>query len=174
MKRNPELVERAKAMRNAGQTYLAIALELGATVTTVMCWVDPEYAEKRREAINRTRSRVRKPKPSAAREADKAAAARMRADGYSYDRIARVLGVSTPTVAIWLDPAAAERAREKNGVGQCHHKPPAAGKTEPKPKQERPAIGEAEIIDLARRGYGKQAIAAVLRCPYRLVERVLR
>lgn len=170
MKRNPELVERAKAMRNAGQTYVAIALELGANVTTVMCWLDPDHAETRRERKARRRSRARKPRPQPSREADKEAAARMRADGYSYDRIARVLSVSTPTVAIWLDPAAAERAREKNGVGQKIHKQLVEGQ---RPKQAPAQIGEAEIIDLARRGYGKQAIAAVLRCPYRLVEKVL-
>jgi transposase-like protein len=106
------------------------------------------------------------------REERKAAARQMREQGYSFERIARLLSVSPTTVKFWFDPKAEEKMRLKNGTGIQAHKFNSRKPVEA--KQAPLEIGDAEIIDLARRGYGKQAIAAILKCPYAQVEKVLR
>lgn len=48
-----------KRLRSEGATFTEIGERFGFTASTVHCAVDPIYAEKRREDINRNRGRAR-------------------------------------------------------------------------------------------------------------------
>jgi transposase len=110
-----------------------------------------------------------------------ARAQRMYRLGFTIKAIAEAIGVANDTAHMWVDPA----YREKR-MGQIRaartikpKKPTSISKPEydPKPVVVDPR-DEVEImrraIELRMRGYRAQAIAALLRVPYRKVEEALR
>lgn len=102
---------------------------------------------------------------------------KLHAEGMSNKKIAAKVGISEMTVRYWLDPAVATKCREKNGHGVQTHKSNSKVTQPPKPVAVDPR-DKTEImrqaIELRTRGYRAQAIAALLRVPYRTVEDALR
>lgn len=101
---------------------------------------------------------------------------RLHAEGMSNKKIAAKVGISEMTVRYWLDPAVANKHREKNGHGVQTHKSNSRVSQPSKPVAVDPR-DKTEImrqaIELKTRGYRSQAIAALLRVPYRAVEEAL-
>jgi len=54
-KMTPEAVAYARLLREQGLTFAETGSRLGVSKTTIRVWLDPEYAEKRRAAINKRR-----------------------------------------------------------------------------------------------------------------------
>jgi orotate phosphoribosyltransferase-like protein len=122
-------------------------------------------------------------------------ARRLRGMGYTYEQVGDKLGVSGHTIHCWLDPEYAERMRQSQrnsrakqrelGVGSTITSKPSKAYIR-KPADDPPpsrlfavdSRDKAEImrqaIELKTRGYRAQAIAALLRVPYRAVEEALR
>jgi orotate phosphoribosyltransferase-like protein len=120
-------------------------------------------------------------------------ARRLRGMGYTYEQIGEKLGASGQTIHCWLDPEFRRRNRESQhksrakqreiGVGSAAHSKPSKAYVRkpaddpPKPLAVDPR-DKSEImrqaIELKTRGYKLQAIAALLRVPYRAVEEALR
>lgn len=102
---------------------------------------------------------------------------KLHAEGMSNKKIAAKVGISEMTVRYWLDPAIAKQCREKNGHGVQTHKSNSKVAQPSKPVAVDPR-DKTEImrqaIELRTRGYRAQAIAALLRVPYRAVEEALR
>jgi predicted transcriptional regulator len=120
-------------------------------------------------------------------------ARRLRSMGFTYEQVGDELGVSGHTIHCWLDPEYAERMRQSQrnsrakqrelGVGSTiTSKPSKAYIRKPADDPPKPIAvdprDKAEImrqaIELKTRGYKLQAIAALLRVPYRAVEEALR
>jgi transposase len=97
--------------------------------------------------------------------------------GMSNKKVAAKVGISEMTVRAWLDPTVAQRHREKNGHGVQTHKSNSRV-AQPSRLFAVDSRDKAEImrqaIELKTRGYRAQAIAALLRVPYRAVEEALR
>jgi hypothetical protein len=120
-------------------------------------------------------------------------ARRLRGMGYTYEQVGDKLGVSGHTIHCWLDPEYAERMRQSQrnsrakqrelGVGSTITSKPSKAYIR-KPADDPPTPlavdprDKTEImrraIELKTRGYKLQAIAALLRVPYRAVEEALR
>jgi orotate phosphoribosyltransferase-like protein len=120
-------------------------------------------------------------------------ARRLRGMGYTYEQVGDKLGVSGHTIHCWLDPEYAERMRQSQrnsrakqrelGVGSTITSKPSKAYIR-KPADDPPTPlavdprDKTEImrqaIELKTRGYRAQAIAALLRVPYRAVEEALR
>jgi orotate phosphoribosyltransferase-like protein len=122
-------------------------------------------------------------------------ARRLRGMGYTYEQVGEKLGTSGQTIHCWLDPEFHRRTRESQhksrakqreiGVGSAAHSKPSKAYIR-KPADDPPpsrlfavdSRDKAEImrqaIELKTRGYRAQAIAALLRVPYRAVEEALR
>ena len=54
-KRTPEAAAYAKLLRDQGLTFVEIGRRLGASSTTIRVWLDPKYADRRREDVKRQR-----------------------------------------------------------------------------------------------------------------------
>jgi hypothetical protein len=120
-------------------------------------------------------------------------ARRLRGMGYTYEQVGDKLGFSGHTIHCWLDPEYAERMRQSQrnsrarqreiGVGSAvHSKPSKAYIRKPADDPPKPLAVDhrdkteimRQAIQLRRRGYKSQAIAAMLRVPYRSVEAALQ
>lgn len=114
-------------------------------------------------------------------EAQIARAQRMFRAGYTISAIAKLLHATDTTVHMWIDPE--YPAKRLAQIKACQDKTRSKAKTyerrvkfDPKPEaaKPKPINWQPEIVDLRRRGFSKQAIAAQLRVPYRTVEEALR
>jgi DNA-binding NarL/FixJ family response regulator len=100
-------------------------------------------------------------------------------EGYTFREIAKMMHVTDSTVHMWVDPE--YRAKRIAQIRACpqvkprkaYLRKPADDPPVETPKP-RPINWQPEIVDLRRRGFSKQAIAAQLRVPYRQVEEALR
>jgi predicted transcriptional regulator len=112
-----------------------------------------------------------------------AQAQRMYRAGKTIGEIARLLGVTETTAHMWADPA--YRQKRLAQIRECQRikrKPPSPisiskPEYDPKPAVVDPRDPEEimrRAIELRMRGYRAQAIAALLRVPYRKVEEALR
>ena len=120
----------------------------------------------------------RGPKPSAERDAKIQAAKELRATGWTFAAIGRLLGVTDTAVSRWLTDGYAARRAEMAAArraGRVPKREPVAGperkELPPPPKNINVA---AEIVSLRSRGYSRSAIAAILHVTYRQVEEALR
>lgn len=114
-------------------------------------------------SINRFR-----PKKSAERVAK---AKELRAAGKSWNEISGVLGIAPQTAHAWCDETYNIKRIETKAV---RIEPPPEPVKKPKPGDRLDPMIEYQVLDLKRRGYRAQAIAARLRIPYRVVEEALR
>lgn len=109
-----------------------------------------------------------RPKKSAERVAK---AKQLRAAGKSWNEISGVLGVSPQTAHAWCDENYNIKRIETKAV---RAEPPREPIKRPQPGEKLDPMIEYQVLDLKRRGYRAQAIAAVLHVPYRVVEEALR
>ena len=100
-----------------------------------------------------------------------AKAKELRAAGKSWNEISGALGISPQTAHAWCDESynikrVATKALKAEQAPQPVKRPKPGDRLDP--------MIEYQVLDMKRRGYGSQAIAATLRLPYRLVEEALR
>lgn len=101
--------------------------------------------------------------------------------GFTIRAIAEAMGVCNDTAHMWVDPAYKEKRMGQIRAAQKprQKKPTSISKPEfdPKPVVVDPRDGDEivrQAIALKLRGYRAQAIAALLKVPYRKVEEALR
>lgn len=55
-KKTAELIAQARVLRQAGYTWAALGRAMEVNHETVRGWIDPEFAQAKRDRINRNRS----------------------------------------------------------------------------------------------------------------------
>ena len=182
-------VDKARYLHGKGLGYSAIATALGLTYHAVRYQLDEGFRNRKREIYEQTKKRAVAVSGLAANEAAKApetreeTIARLRAEGWGWERIARKVGLS-PSGAQYIGDAAyrekmkahnRQKHREKVAAqraawGQPSEPAPApadlfytTAPAEPEPK---PAAFSAEIRALREQGLGWADIASVFGSVY--------